>query len=94
MQKHLFLILLYAAYMAVMCSCGASLDVMTQLVLGGLICSFLLCISAWCYEKRQKIEVCDVQTASKRKKLWKISKFFGVLAWLVIILSVIISLLE
>ena len=93
MRRHLIPILLYCVYMAVMCWFVASLDVMTNLVLGGLICSFLLCISAWCYDKRHKINVCNMETASQKRKLWKISKFFEVLAWIVVIVSVIISLL-
>ena len=91
MLRHLFLILLYGFYMAVMCWCGASLDVMTKLVFGGLVCSFLLCVSAWYYDKRHKIEVCNMETASRKRKLWKSSKFFGVLAWMVVIIFIIIS---
>ena len=93
MLRHLLPILLYSVYMAVRCCCGASLDVMTNLIIGAFICCCLLYISVWYYDKRNKIEVCNMETASRRRKLWKVCKFFEVLAWITVILSVIISFL-
>ena len=93
MLRHLLPILLYSVYMAVRCCCGASIDVMTNLIIGAFICCCLLYISVWCYDKRHKIDVCDMVTASKKRKLWKICKFFEVLAWSVAIFFVVDSLL-
>lgn len=92
MVRNLFMVLLYCVYMTVMCVCGASLEVMTQLVVGGLIVSFLLCIAAWLYEKREKIKVNSVETALMRRNLWKFSKLFVFAAWMVAIFFALFAL--
>lgn len=78
--------------MAVMCVFGASLEVMTKLVVGGLIISFLLCVAAWMYEKREKIKVNSAETALMRRNLWKFSKLFTFAAWMVAIFFALFAL--
>ena len=92
MLRPLIPIFLYSIYIAIMGLCGTSLEAMTELIFGALIASFLLFIAAWCFDKRHKIEACNMETASKRRKLWKICKFFTSLAWIVEITFVIKSL--